>query len=375
MGSIGTRRFGGVVTITLAALLISLLPGAGALAQAAPLPQQLPDGYTLVREGSSTWAYPTAAESEIERLKGVLRETWPRLGRELGADLGPGLDLRVAVNPEEMQALAPPGVRLPEYANGVALPEQRVVLLSMTEPGTWVRPDVERVLVHELAHVALHEAAGGRPIPRWLTEGVAIQKAGEHSLARIRVLWSGTLRGRLIPLRQLSERFPARHGDVNLAYAQAADLVGYLLAADQGEQRFRALVAALREGHAFEAAFAESYGMPLALVEQHWRAGLVQRFGRWPSILSGLTVVWAAAALLLVIGYVRIRRKARETLKRWEIEEAPLLAEFEQPAAAVAPSPPPRNVADDVLDAWTDQQRRESGVPTIMHEGRSYTLH
>jgi hypothetical protein len=107
-------------------------------------------------------------------------------------------------------------------------------------------------------------------------------------------------------------------------------------------------------------------------IEQQWRTQLAQRFGSWPSILSGLTVVWAVAALLLVVGYVRVRKRQRETLKRWAIEEAPALAMETAPPPSQAV---PRSVADDVLDAWGDQRRRDSGVPTIVHEGRSHTLH
>jgi hypothetical protein len=245
----------------------------------------------------------------------------------------------------------------------------------MTEPMSWLRSDVDRVLVHELTHVALHRAVGGHPLPRWFSEGVAIHQANEHSLARVRELWSGTLRGALFPLERLSAGFPARHGEVSLAYAQSADLVGYLLQVDRGRARFRELVAALRAGQPFEQAFLASYRMPLPLLEQQWRAQLAQRFGRWPSILSGLTVVWALAALLLVVGYVRVRRRQARTFKRWEIEEAPVVVVAE-PAPSQAPSqPPPRSVADEVLDAWGDQQRKDSGIPTIVHEGRNYTLH
>src|SRR5262245_53866294 len=220
MGSTGTRRVRGVVATALAAMLLAFaaLVG-GAAAQQAELPATIPDGYTLEREGKATWVYPTAAESEVARLKRLQRSAWTRLGRELGVQLSPGLDLRIAVNPAEMQALAPDGLRLPAYATGVAFPEQGLVLVSLTEPESWLRSDVDRVLVHELSHVALHRAVGGHPVPRWFSEGVAIQQAGEHSLARLRVLWDGTLRGKLIPLAMLSERFPSRHGEVSLAYA------------------------------------------------------------------------------------------------------------------------------------------------------------
>jgi hypothetical protein len=386
MGSIGTRRFKGVLRTALAAVrriapalrgaamaiaLAVLAPGVGD-AQLAPLPSSMPSGHTLERDGGARWLYSSGARTEVARLQRVQRSTWTRLGNELGVQLGAELDLRLAVNPEQMQALAPPGRTLPGYATGVAYPAEGLILLSLTEPDSWLRSDIDRVLVHELSHVALHRAVDGRPVPRWLSEGVAIHEAGEHSLERVRILWSGTLRGELIPLARLSQSFPARHGDVSLAYAQSADLVGHLLRGDQGRKRFRALVARLRAGEPFEQAFAAAYRMPLWRVEQQWRNQLAQRFGSWPSILSGLTVVWACAALLLVFGYMRVRKRQRETLKRWAIEEAPVLA---METAPPRPEPPPRSVADDVLDAWGDQQRHDSGVPTIVHEGRSHTLH
>jgi hypothetical protein len=342
-------------------------------AQPAPLPTAIPSGHTLEREDGVRWLYATAAQSEVARLQRVQRSAWTRLGNTFGVQLSSDLDVRLAVNPEQMQRLAPPGRRLPGYATGVAYPDEGLILLSLTEPESWLRSDIDRVLVHELSHVALHRAVGGRGVPRWFTEGVAIHEAGEHSIERVRVLWSGTLRDQLIPLARLSQSFPARHGDVSLAYAQSADLVGQLLRSDRDRDRFRRLVSELRADKTFEQAFAAAYRMPLWRFERQWRSHVTQRFGSWPSILSGLTVVWAIAALLLVLGYFRIRRRQRETLKRWAIEEAPVLAM--ETVTPPPPVPPARSAADDVLDAWTDQQRRDSGIPTIVHEGRSYTLH
>lgn len=375
MGSIGTRRSTGVVAAAVAVVLLAFWATRAAAASdnPAPLPEHVPTGYSLETDAGMRWLYATAAESEVAVLKRVQRDAWTRLGRELGADLGTDLDLRIAINPEQMQALAPPGRKLPGYATGVAYPGEGLILLSMTEPESWLRSNADRVLVHELAHVALHRAVSGQPVPRWFSEGFAIHAASEHSLARVRELWSATLRNDLIPLGQLSDRFPARHGEVSLAYAQAADLVGYLLQEDQDRKRFRKLIAQLRAGTAFEQAFASAYELPLRALERHWRALLGQRFGRWPSILSGLTAVWALGALLLVVGYVRVRRRQHDTLKRWEIEEAPMLAA--DAATPQATSAPARSMADDVLDAWGEQRHRETGVPTIVHEGRSYTLH
>ena len=338
-----------------------------------PPPAYVPAGYTREQRGTARWLYPTAGEAEINKLEPLRQRVWNRLAADLGVYLPPEIDIRIGVNPEHMQQIAPAGYRLPAYATGVAFPDEGLVLLSMAEPKQWMRPNLGQVLAHELAHVALHRAVGGRPVPRWLTEGFAIHEADEHSLARVRSLWEGTLRGDLIELSRLSASFPdEHHGEVDLAYAQAADLAGTLLGGELGPGRFRGLVTQLREGRTLDEAVLAAYGMPLDRIEQRWRGQLAQRFGRWPTVLGGLTFVWALAAILLVVGYIRVRRRQAKTLERWAIEEAPMLAPVSQPPP---PPPPQRTPADDVLDAWGERQHRDPGVPTIVHEGRSYTLH
>ena len=200
-------------------------------------------------------------------------------------------------------------------------------------------------------------------------------QSGEHSLARLRVLWDGTLRGKLIPLAQLSSSFPGRHGEVSLAYAQSADLIGQLLQSDRGPSALphadRGAAARrsvrLRRSRAASACRCPTARAPLARgAEPALRSLAVdpQRARRWCGSL---------AAVLLVIGYLRVRRQAKQTLEALGDRRgaAAHASRGCARAAAARPSRAPRSVADDVLDAWTDQQRRESGVPTIVHEGRS----
>jgi hypothetical protein len=79
--------------------------------------------------------------------------------------------------------------------------------------------------------------------------------------------------------------------------------------------------------------------------------------------------VWAFGAVLLVVGYVRARRRHHRTLRRWAIEEAPAAIEL-PPAAQAPPALPQAAAAAPELEA-----RPESGVPTVVHEGQSHTLH
>jgi hypothetical protein len=207
-----------------------------------------------------------------------------------------------------------------------------------------------------------------------------VHQAGERSIARIQTLWNGVVRGQTVPLSELDERFGQHQGEVDLAYAQSADVVAFMLDGEGDALRFRALIAGLRAGQELRVAFEDAYGLSLEQMEQTWRAHVARRYGRWPSVLMGLSMVWALSALLLLVGYIRTRRRHRTTLERWALEEQASAAQDAPivlvPVPPPAPNPPERpRLADDVLDSLQDERRRDRELPTVMHEGRSYTLH
>ncbi|MDH5676447.1 MAG: peptidase MA family metallohydrolase [Myxococcales bacterium] len=351
------------------------------------MPARIPGGYTAERLGPVHWIYPSSAESEVRTLQAEQARAFRQLEHRLGLEVAPELAIRVGINPEHMQQLAPKGAKLPSYATGVAFSEHGLILMSMTDPKSFMRPDMEQLLMHEMSHVALHRALQGHAAPRWLNEGLAVHFAGERSIARTRVLWDGTLRGKLHPLSSLDAAFPARHDEVSLAYAQSSDLVDYLLDSTADRARFRNLILGLSRGIAFDEAFAKAYGLTIGQLESQWQGALRRRFGRWPSLLMGLGVVWVAGAILLLVGYVRVRRRHHRTLDRWAIEEAPAsaaIAALENPPALLLSSAEseavaawPKNATSGPAPAAdTDAHRgRDSGIPTVEHEGRNHTLH
>lgn len=345
--------------------------------ESAPLPEA-PDGYVREAIGNVTWEYHERARSVAHVLQDVYREEWPRVVAELGVEVDDALVIRIGRNPEEMAALAPAGSPPPSYATGVAYPNRGLVLLTLSAPETWERPDVESVLVHELSHVALHRAVNGHPIPRWFTEGVAIYQAREHDFDRIRTLWSGTASGRLVPLERLSRAFPEQPHRVNLAYAQSADFVRWLLARNDGEARFRELLGRLGRGQAFDVALERTYSIPVPSLETEWHDDLEERFQAWP-LLFGSGGLWVLAALLIVVAYVRRKRRDRKKLRQWEEEEAAddALAAAQRAAleSAVVLAPSADEERDILYVIPPEPRARESGVPTIEHEGRAHTLH
>jgi hypothetical protein len=344
---------------------------------------ELPAGYVGQADGPVRWTYPVAADDEVRALRNTQAETWRRVVGELGTVVDPALDIRVARNPEEMRALVGVSTPLPGYADGIAFPESGLVLLTLTDPDTFLRPDLHTVLAHELSHVALHRAVNGASVPRWFSEGVAVQQSEESGFGRFRTLWEGTVRGSVLGFDRLSRGFPARRDEVDIAYAQSADFVGHMLSGKEERARFRALLEQLREGTEFSAAIESAYHVPLSYMEREWRTSLQQRFGRWPMMLMGLTSLWVLGAVLVIIAYVRARARHRATLERWETEERTAMAAsaaLTVPVASMvesAPSSAPTGAVQSSLDDFFDSRhaKHEPGVPTIVHDGQSHTLH
>jgi hypothetical protein len=84
-------------------------------------------------------------------------------------------------------------------------------------------------------------------------------------------------------------------------------------------------------------------------------------------------------AVLLVVGYARARARHRSTLQRWAIEEAPVASASVStpPPPAAAAAAAPTAAVQSSLDEFFDNRRtkHDPGIPTVVHDGRSHTLH
>ncbi len=393
----------------LAVLIASLAPLGPALAQAPPdvatyreegPPRALPvapDDYAREQQGDVVWEYPRQASSVAEDLQAVYRAEWPRVVAELGVEVAPDVVIRIGRNPTEMAALAPVEAPPPAYASGVAYPYRGLILLTLAAPETWERPDVARVLVHELSHIALHRAVSGgtgpeeesgddatdateRSVPRWFSEGVAIYQAREMSLERTRALWGGTVGGQLMSFDQLSAGFPDRPHQVNLAYAQSADFVRWLRDRDDGERKFREVISRLARGQSFDTSLSRTYSTNLTRLEIDWHADLGERFQAFP-LLFGSGSLWVLAAILIVVAYVKRRRRDRAKHREWEAEEEAMRVSAQALLATATAArddgePERQDEPIEVLYVIPPEPRvRDSQIPTVEHDGRSHTLH
>jgi len=286
-----------------------------------------PDGFVSLERAGVRWEYPERAAHLVE----PLFETWdgalPRIQQELGIDGPlPPIRLRVGIDPDQMRALAPVGAPPPSYAVGVAYPGLSLILLTLTAPETWQRPDLAGVLVHELSHLALHVALNGpdgdevaNDVPLWLVEGIAIYQARERSIERVQTLWEAAFRGGIIELDALDERFPNRPHSVDLAYAQSADFVAWLLRRS-GPAKLGEMIGRVRRGQRFEVAVSQTWSAGIGQLELEWRENLANRFGALPLFATG-GAGWGLVAILVVAAWRRRRTKSSEIEQRWAAED------------------------------------------------------
>jgi len=343
----------------------------GAAAQEAhdlALPSPL-SGYETEHMGSVTWTFPESERGRVAELIESFDAHWAEVEGDFGVAIDDELIIRVARNPREMRAMAPFGHPPPDYATGVAYPGWGVILLTMSAPQTWEPPDLEVVLVHELSHVALHRAVLGNPVPRWFNEGVAIHQSEVRLLPRMESLLRAAAQRSMLRLSELDKHFPDHPHDVNIAYAQSADVIGFLRRSDNDERRFHRLVQSLREGETFDTALATAYGWTRVGLERQWRESLRTRYRILPALLAGSTI-WVFAAILVVFAYRKRRRYHHLKLEQMAYRE-----QLEAVAAASEPPPAPLSQPAPSSSSSSTDVVGDKGVPIVEHDGESHTLH
>lgn len=353
-------------------------PAASSLLMPAP-----PSDYTQYDGGWIKIAYHPSLAARVQ----VLRDDAEKVRSDLQALLGrPVLDkvhVRIGRTAGEMETLAPPGVDLPRYASGVAFSELDLVLLTAAPRYPGSQHDLSEVFRHELAHIALHDAVSRENIPRWFNEGFAVHASREAETARMQALWTATLSGNLIPFKQITRSFPADPTTASVAYAQAADMLRFLMRGGE-EHRFQALIRRVAGGETFEQALLDAYSTDMFSLEKGWREDVARRYTFWP-VLFGGSLIWIVGFGLLIWGYARRKKRAALKMARWAREEAIEDAQRRWAQALLQGSARVRVVVTDADSAskagLLPEGARQANVvlhqpvPSIEHEGQRYTLH
>jgi len=318
--------------------------------------------YSSVEEGGIKLVYHLRARERAHALLARALAIRAELVAELGRNVLPSVEIRVAAVPAQMAALAPG--ELPAGAAAVAYRDLHLVVMSLSPPPR-DQGDLEDHLRHELAHLALDDAISGHDVPRWFHEGYALHASGEDGSQRAEALCGAALRDRLLRLRDIEAHFPDGPSSGSLAAAEAAEFVRFLL--DPGHrQRFASLIEGLREGKPFEAALSDAYEEDVWHMERRFRREIARRYSFMP-VLVGATVVWIAVALGVML---RRRRNAARAVPAEGRRRAPRAS-----IRVLTHEPVGRRLLAEDDDDLVHAIPPDPEVPKVEHDGRWYTLH
>jgi hypothetical protein len=221
---------------------------------------------------------------------------------ELVGVSGPGAPIRVVLAPES----SPLAKSVPPWVSGYTDGVSNVVVLLPERTPSYPDGGLEEVLAHEVAHVLITRASGGRPVPRWFNEGLAMLAARRWRFRDESQLALALLRGDKVPLWKLDDLFHGGRWQVERAYALSGALVQDLL--DRyGTGLPAAVLSRLRDGLPFDEAFRRTTGASLFDVgEAFWARQTVWK--RWLPVLTSTAVLWLAITLLAIVAALKRRR-------------------------------------------------------------------
>jgi hypothetical protein len=243
----------------------------------------------------------------------VRRVDVERLRASLGAA---GLDLPARAHVTLVAEDDPRARDVPQWIVGVAR-SPHVVVIFAQRVNRFPYQTLDSIVLHEIAHLALTARAGGRPLPRWFHEGVAMSIEGGWQIGRsARLLFAAIGEPTVADLAPLfaSEAQPS----TELAYLLSGAVVERMRDA-HGAAVPGAIAALVAEGVPFPRAFEQATGeTPAEVAARAW-----QSYRRWTAWLVYVTAPGAIWNVILVLAFaaffVRLYRKARR--RQWDEED------------------------------------------------------
>jgi hypothetical protein len=248
------------------------------------------------------------------RLESLDRQRLFDITRLVGTG-SPGPPIRVQLAPESSDVAR----ATPAWVAGFAVGGSNTIVVFPSRSPSYPSATLDDVLRHEVAHVLIYRTAGGRPVPRWFNEGLAM--AAEHGWKfrdQTRLLFH-LVTGPRRSLIELNRLFESGETDQSRAYLLSGAMVRELLNR-HGETSAARILQRMGNGDSFEDAFIAITGMsPSAEESRFWDSQRV--WTTWVSILFSDESLWMAVTLLALLAILRRRRKNAETERKWEEEE------------------------------------------------------
>jgi hypothetical protein len=209
--------------------------------------------------------------------------------------------------------------RTPSWVSGYAIGETSTIVLFPARAQRYPHNGLAELLRHEIAHIMIHRASWGAPVPRWFHEGLAVTAGARWTFEDRARLTLGMLSSSQLNLAALERGFHGSELEIQRSYALSVAFVRHLLN-EFGADTPRRIFSAMQSGATFEEAFLQSTGRALKLVERDFFRRLTVT-NRWIPFFTSSLALWLGITFLAL--WAMRRRRARNAAMRelWELEE------------------------------------------------------
>lgn len=179
--------------------------------------------------------------------------------------------------------------------------------------------DLELTLTHELCHLLLHSYVKSDHLPKWLDEGVSQWVSGGvadiFNVDGKKLLKESVISGKYLSLNDLALYFPAEPNSFILSYEESKSIVEYI-DEEYGPDKIQLILKSLHEGDDINRAISNSLPVSLSTLENEWHKSLKKRYTWFYFFSDNLVwILFVFAAVLTVIGYLRLRIRMRTHFK------------------------------------------------------------
>lgn len=258
-----------------------------------------------------TVAAPASLEPAAQRIRSVDAQSLADALQRAGLALPPRVHVTLIAEDDTRAS------NVPAWFVGLASGVDDIVILP-NRVLSYPYDSLESVMRHEVVHLSLNARAGGRPLPRWFHEGVAVSIESGWGLGdRVRLVVAGFSGP---PLEDVTRLFASdARADTTEAYLLAAALVDELRRAHGAALPGR-LAARVAAGVTFASAFEIETGeTPSQAAARAWRS--YRRWTSWMPLATSGSAVWMLIlAMAFVAFFVRLSKRARRR-RQWDDEE------------------------------------------------------
>jgi len=234
---------------------------------------------------------------------------------------------------------------VPAWVSGFARGSEAVIVLFPARVNSYPDRNLRTLVRHEVAHVLVAQAARGRPVPRWFSEGVATVAAREWGIEDRARFAMAVLGARPRNVRDLDASFEGSGPQIMRAYALSSAFVRFI------QRRYSPTAPAMvLDGVArdlsFNDAFRRATGDNLAHAEQIFFERDVF-WTTWLPFLTSTGALWMAITILALVAIRRRRVRNMQMVEAWDEEEK---EEEEIAAERQTPRPTSHDHENDIVN-------------------------